>query len=196
MKKINMQKIILVLIPVLFIFSGVSKADTFTYIDLGTYTMGGAGFNACNGCHITLTMQTDKPSYSENPRSVGGGDSVHVITTLVQGNSQMDPPNILTVVNPGHNNDIMTSTQSNDYGGWDFVVGKDQWGSNLFWNPGTYGITANNLGMDTSQGFWITNYNGNYQPGDTVNSAPPEIYFDVNQTSSSTAPIAPSIFVK
>lgn len=31
MKKINMHKIILVLIPVLFIFSGISKADTFQY---------------------------------------------------------------------------------------------------------------------------------------------------------------------
>lgn len=65
MKKINIQKIILVLIPVLFIFSGVSKADTYLMTGL-------SGTNlpfTTNGVHtanvsVILTTNLDKPSYN------------------------------------------------------------------------------------------------------------------------------------
>lgn len=78
MKKINIQKIILVLIPVLFIFSGVSKADTYA-LGWTDHQADGAGGNSyyerTKGVYYYMTLQNDKTSYSP-------GDSLTQLTSL------------------------------------------------------------------------------------------------------------------
>lgn len=65
MKKTNIQKIILVLIPVLFIFSGIqnSKADTYCIRDERTNGVGG-GYAWIDYKQWCSTITTDKPTYN------------------------------------------------------------------------------------------------------------------------------------
>ena len=188
MKKINMQKIILVLIPVLFIFSGVSKADTFTYIDNATQAMGGAGFDNCNMCQYTFLLQTDKPIYTENAN--GGGETVYVISSAYQG-----PPSTQIVQsgnysiqqnNSGQFTTMLTS--GNNDPGYSFEVGTDSNGSPSYWDVNrAYRVVENFGGFDTSGGSFIVNYNGQYDPGasyDLVSS--PMVWFTL-QSGASTS---------
>ena len=75
MKTINMQKIILVLIPVLFIFSGIqnSKADTFSLYQI----TGDVFFGNYNTWEAVGTFQLDKASYKAG--DTVGGEKYHLL---------------------------------------------------------------------------------------------------------------------
>lgn len=78
MKIINMKKIILVLIPVLFIFSGIqnSKADTFLlYQGQGSINTSFGYGNNTSSYEAVGTFQLDKPSYK-------AGDTVYPSLSL------------------------------------------------------------------------------------------------------------------
>ncbi|MDQ1281912.1 MAG: hypothetical protein QG630_263 [Patescibacteria group bacterium] len=90
MKKINISKIILVLIPVLFIFSGVSKAETFIIdtCDPGIGNTGGGcgnltivtqvypSYNILLGGYASSSMSTWYSAYNSGSNSYGPSNSV------------------------------------------------------------------------------------------------------------------------
>lgn len=175
------------------------KADTFTYIDNATIAKGGAGVDSCN-CLLTLTMQTNKESYLENPRSLGGGEEVYVTTSLRRGSEMVDPPNTLSIRDNANN--VVYFTQSNDYNPYIFEIGKDQNGNNYWWEPGgNNSVTAELSSFDTSNGLWLVNYSGNYQDAieNQQSSLYPVIFFSVytdNSNLNGATTSAPSIFVR
>ena len=192
MKIKNIQKIILVLIPILFIFSGVSKADTFVFMDSSTYALGGAGFDNCIQCQNIFTLQTDKGMYLENIN--GGGEDVHVISAAYIG-----PSPITSAIESGYfnvkrsGNILFSSVDNSNYS---FTVGTDASGNNSFWPENEeYRVELFLPNYQASGGVFLTKYNGVYNPVTTESivdfpSVPFYLYL-ATPTSSS-----PSIFSK
>jgi len=132
MKTINMKKIILVLIPVLFIFSGIqnSKADTFCTVDERIQGVGGG--NAWSDWKKWCsTISTDKPTYNV-------GENISYLVN--------------TVYDEYFCNEVM---EDNGYGGV-LVL------SCTYYPPEPVTYTGTNFSMKNSSNATTTSINGTY----------------------------------
>lgn len=191
MKKINIQKIILVLIPVLFIFSGISKADTFVFMDSNTYALGGSGFDNCIQCQNIFTLQTDKGLYLENIN--GGGEDVHVISAAYIGPSPITSSTESGYFNVKGSGNILFSSflSSINNSNYSFTVGTDANGNNSFWPENAeYRVELFLPNYQSSGGVFLTNYNGIYDPVNTESIIDfPSVPFYLATPTSSPASI-------
>ncbi len=158
MKKQNLKRILILIIPVFLFLGGYeAKADTFTWMDIATYSLGGAGFDICNQCHFTYLLQTDQPSYY-------AGDTVNIVYNYI------DPMGNIT---PQAGNKLLVGALNYNYSSPLLFSGNELL-TDSNWSNSLPTIYTNPVGTDfdftgnAPSGVYVINYTGVYNPDEEV----------------------------
>lgn len=172
MKTKILKTIFISIFPVLFILAGnVAKADTFTWMGLATYSLGGAGFDQCM-CHSTWTLQTDKSTYAP-------GETVNLTYFYSDDSGNTWPETTGAKLILGG----LAHPYPGTYFSENYLQSNSAWENSIFTiltNPRDNIIDFNDYSIE---GVYIVNYQGVYTPDTETPPLFPNIPFYVTTTT-------------